>query len=198
MKEEIKKIKGGQLAGGNPTRGRVEDDFYATPELATKAIMEAEHFEGTIWEPACGNGAMSKEIMKYSRNIFSSDLVNRGYGFVGLDFLTAEAKDTGYEISNVITNPPFRLFQEFAEKALKIADKKVALFGKLQALEGQKRATFLEVSPLKTVYVFKRSISPMRNGSQVDENGKPWASTMAFAWYVWEKGYVGNPVIKWI
>jgi len=96
-----------------------------------------------------------------------------------------------------VTNPPFNLFQEFAEKALQVSNK-VILFGKLQALEGQKRATFLEKSPLKTVYVFKKRINPLRNGSLVDENGKKWCSTMAFAWYVWEKGYAGEPIIKWI
>ena len=72
------------------------------------------------------------------------------------------------------------------------------LFGKLQVLEGQKRATFLEKSPLRTVYVFKKRINPLRNGLDRDENGKPWASTMAFAWFVWEKGYYGKPQIEWI
>ena len=74
------------------------------------------------------------------------------------------------------------------------------MFGKLQALEGQKRATFLETTPLKTVYVFKKRQQPMRNGSEIDPtNGKKWASsTMAFAWFVWEKGYTGKPQIEWI
>ena len=98
----------------------------------------------------------------------------------------------------MITNPPFNLFQEFAEKALYEANKKVALFGKLQALEGNKRATFLQTTPLKTVYVFKKRINPLRNGNPLDENGKKWCSTMAFAWYVWEKGYEGKPQIEWI
>lgn len=103
-----------------------------------------------------------------------------------------------FETDALITNPPFKLFQEFAERSLRLAKSKVILFGKIQALEGQKRATFMENSPLKTVYVFKKRINPMRNGSPVDENGKPWASTIAFAWYVWEKGYQGLPAIKWI
>jgi len=92
------------------------------------------------------------------------------------------------------------LFQEFVEKALRIANYKVIMFGKLQALEGQKRATFLETTPLKTVYVFKKRQQPMRNGKEIDElTGKKWASsTMAFAWYVWEIGYKGEPIIKWI
>ena len=190
--------KEGKLAGGNPARGRVDDDFYATPNEATEALFGAEKFDGNVWEPACGDGMMSEVIKKYNQ-VVSSDLVDREYGRVGIDFLKTNNRDSGYDIyDNVITNPPFILFQEFAEKALYEANKKVALFGKLQALEGMKRATFLQTTPLKTVYVFKKRINPMRNGKDCDENGKKWASTMAFAWYVWEKGYRGDPTIKWI
>lgn len=196
----MKTLQGGQLAGGNPTRGRVEDDFYATPPEATEALLKVEDVVYPALEPACGQGHISKLIDDSS--LVSTDLVERGYGFAPIDFLADYDKweeiFPDYVFQTVITNPPFNLFQEFAEKALKIAQKKVILFGKIQALEGQKRATFMENSPLKTVYVFKKRINPMRNGSPVDENGKPWASTMAFAWYVWEIGYTGDPIIKWI
>jgi len=191
-------MNGSNIAGGNPARGRVEDDFYATPMEATEALMKSEKFDGNIWECACGNGLMSEILKKYN-TVISSDLIDRGYGKIGIDFLKTNNRDSGYDIyDNIITNPPFNLFQEFAEKALYEVNKKVALFGKLQALEGNKRATFLQNSPLKTVYVFKKRINPLRNGNPLDENGKKWCSTMAFAWYVWEKGYEGKPTIEWI
>ena len=185
-------MKGFQLAGTSLKRERVKDDFYATPECATKSLMEKEVFIGNVWECACGDGMMSRVIEKYNTTI-STDLVYRGYGKGEVNFL--EQNDI---VDNIVTNPPFKLFQEFAEQALLLSKNKVALFGKLQALEGQKRATFLESSPLKIVYVFKKRVNPLRNGSPVDENGKPWASTMAFAWYVWEKSYNGKPQIQWI
>lgn len=65
-------------------------------------------------------------------------------------------------------------------------------------LEGKKRGTFLEGSPLKTVYVFKSRQSPMPNGESLNKDGKPFASTMAFAWFVWERDYLGSPTIRWI
>jgi len=188
----MNKLQGNKLAGGNPSRGRVEDDFYATPELATKVILEREDIMSPILEPACGQGHIAKLLPEGTE---TTDLIYRGYGVGEVDFLK---KDYFDRYGTVITNPPFNLFQEFAEKALKISSNKIILFGKLQALEGQKRATFLEKSPLRTVYIFKKRINPLRNGSPLDENGKPWASTMAFAWYVWEIGYKGNPIIKWI
>jgi hypothetical protein len=124
-------------------------------------------------------------------------LIDRGYGNVGFDFLTTEYLA---EYNTVITNPPFKLFKEFVEKALKVAKKNVIMFGKLQALEGNDRATYFEKTPLKYVYVFKKRQQPLRNGSEVDElTGKKMnSSTMAFAWFVWEIGYEGEPIIRWL
>jgi hypothetical protein len=124
-------------------------------------------------------------------------LIDRGYGNVGFDFLTTEYLA---KYNTVITNPPFKLFKEFVEKALKVAKKNVIMFGKLQALEGNDRATYFEKTPLKYVYVFKKRQQPLRNGSEVDElTGKKMnSSTMAFAWFVWEIGYEGEPIIRWL
>ena len=185
-------MKGHQIAGMSENRERVENDYYATPKESTLALMDVEDIFYPALEPACGEGHIAKLL---EGTVYTTDLIFRGYGKGGIDFLTEEYVD---KFETVITNPPFNLFQEFAEKALKVANKKVILFGKLQALEGMKRATFMENSPLKTVYVFKKRQNPLRNGSAVDENGKPWASTMAFAWFVWEIGYKGRPQIIWI
>ena len=184
-------MKGHQIAGTSLDRERVDNDYYATPAESTLALIKVEEIIYPAWEPACGEGHISKLL---EGTVFSTDLIDRGYGVVK-DFLVDDGESNA---ETIITNPPFNLFQEFAEMALKKAKSKVILFGKLQALEGKKRATFMQNSPLKTVYVFKSRQNPLRNGSAVDEKGKPWASTMAFAWFVWEIGYEGEPVIKWI
>ena len=186
-------MDGNKIAGGNPERGRVDNDYYATHPDSTKALLEVEEIIYPALEPACGEGHISKLL---EDDTTSLDLVDRGYGQIA-NFLTDEFNGC---YNTVITNPPFKYFQEFVEKALKVAKKKVIMFGKLQALEGQKRASFLEKSPLKTVYVFKKRQQPLRNGSEIDTlTGKKWASsTMAFAWFVWEIGYEGEPNIKWI
>lgn len=186
--------QGGKLAGGNPSRGRVENDFYATHPDSTTALLEVEEIIYPALEPACGEGHISKLL---SGEVDSYDLIDRGYGISGVDFLDPIYFEKTYE--TVITNPPFNLFQEFVEKALNVATKKVIMFGKLQALEGQKRATFLEKTPLKYVYVFKKRQQPLRDGKETDQiTGKKMSSTMAFAWYVWEIGYKGEPIIRWI
>jgi len=186
-------MNGHSIAGMSTIRERVENDFYATPEESTKALFAVEEIVYPVLEPACGQGHIAK-LLDIEKGVSATDLIPRGYGQGDIDFLTS----TFHPYATVITNPPFNLFQEFAERALQIATHKVILFGKLQALEGKKRATFMQNSPLRTVYIFKSRQNPLRNGSPVDENGKPWASTMAFAWFVWEKGYIGKPTIEWI
>jgi len=195
----MNKGQGSKIAGGNPTRGRVENDYYATHTDSTKALIEVETFVGNIYEPACGEGHISKILEGKGYKVYSSDLIDRGYGQGNTDFLS-EANSKWSTVDNIVTNPPFALFQEFAERALKVANKKVIMFGKLQALEGKKRETFMQNSPLKTVYVFKSRQQPLRNGSEIDElTGKKMnSSTMAFAWFVWEIGFTGEPIIKWL
>jgi len=198
-------LEGHSLAGMSTSRNRIVNDFYATPEESTKALLEVEEIIYPALEPACGAGHISKLLDE--TQTLSFDLVDRGFSRMTVDYLD-DFQDvmasivfdtrTRSGVKTIITNPPFNLFQEFAERSLEIAENKVILFGKLQALEGQKRATFMESSPLKTVYVFKKRQNPLRNGSPVDEKGKPWASTMAFAWFIWEQGYTGEPQIRWI
>ena len=187
-------LTGTSLSGSSTTRERVENDFYATPPESTVALLEREVFEGEILEPACGAGHISEVLKSFGYTTISTDLVDRGYGVGDVDFLNTEFK----KVDNVVTNPPFKYAKEFIEKALEVSNKKVAMFCKIQLLEGVSRKDMFKNTPLKTVYVFSKRQNPLRNGSPVDENGKKWASTMCFAWFVWEHGYEGKPTIEWI
>mgnify|MGYP000844054574 FL=1 len=175
------------LVGSNP-EGRPENDFYPTPRIGTTRLMDIEKFTGDIWEPACGDGAMSKVLEEYGHKVFSSDLEPRDYGFQ-LNFLDS----TKLLAPNIITNPPFKIMQEFAEHALGLGCNKLALLGKLAFLEGQDRVKWLKTSPLKYTYVFIFRLSLYRNGIKMRNSGM-----IAFAWYVWERGHVGEPIIRWI
>lgn len=188
-------MNGSNIAGGNPIRGRVENDYYATHPDSTKALLDVEEILYPALEPACGEGHISKLL---NGEVTNTDLVQRGYADYTVDFLNNDFSDGQFQ--TVITNPPFNLFTEFVREALRVSSGKVIMFGKLQALEGNKRATYLQTTPLKYVYVFKSRQQPLRNGSAIDPlTNKKWSSsTMAFAWFVWEKGYDGNPQIKWL
>ena len=98
---------------------------------------------------------------------------------------------------DIITNPPFNQGLEFVTHALKLVKpgNKVFMFLKLQFLEGQKRRCLFDSKQLKTVYVSSKRMSCASNG---DFNKYKSSSAIAYAWFEFEKGFNGDPVIKWI
>lgn len=196
-------LKGMNLSGGKGNRGRVKDDYYATPPEDIRIFLDrlkqdGLDLNGSILEPACGGGHMSDVLVDYygKENITSTDIVDRGYHcFDGVkDFL----KDDFDKYHNVMTNPPFKYAQEFIEKALEISSDKVLMFAKIQLLEGQKRRELFETNPPSYIYVYSGRVNPLRNGMATDENGKKWSSTMCFAWFVWDKKCSNETVVRWI
>jgi hypothetical protein len=91
-------------------------DFYPTPAWATHALCEHETFEGAIWEPCCGDGAMSRVLKARGYSVVSTDLHDRGYGLPDMDFLKADVED----VPNIVTNPPFGIAEAVIDKALSL------------------------------------------------------------------------------
>lgn len=127
-------------------------------------------------------------------DVYSTDLVNRGYGIPDIDFLK-QYPDTENEM-DIITNPPYKYAKEFVEHALEIskAGTKVAMFLKLTFLESENRRKMFEKYPPRTVYVSSKRLNCAKNG-EFDKYG---SSAAAYAWFVWEKGFTGKPIIEWI
>ena len=118
---------------------REVSDYYATDPKAVILLLAEEEFSDNIWECACGEGHISKELEKAGYNVLSTDLHYRGYGKRNqVDFLNVEINNFD---GDIITNPPYKYALEFAEKALKVISDghKVAMFLKLTFLEGKKR-----------------------------------------------------------
>jgi hypothetical protein len=168
-------------------------DYYATDPKAVEMLLELEQFAPVIWEPACGEGHISKVLQAHGYEVISTDLVYRGFGDPEpLDFLKETLE--GFE-GDIITNPPYSAGLEFVQRALESIRPggKVAMFLKVQFLEGQKRGAFFKDTPPRTVYISRSRLSCAKNG---DFERFP-DSAIAYAWYVWEKGFTGDPVIKW-
>lgn len=106
----------------------------------------------------------------------------------GYNFLTSNEKFNG----DIVTNPPYKYAQEFIEHALDLVKdgNKVCMFLKIQFLEGKSRRRLYDTTPPKTVWVSTSRI-------QCGKNGVFKGSMVAYAWYVWEKGYTGETVLKW-
>ena len=203
MTTEKKVLAGGKLAGGNPENGRVENDYYATNPKAVEMLLTNYTFDAaTILEPCVGGGHIANAINNFFANqrvITGLDLVDRGYpNTIVQDFLTWE---TDRKFEGIITNPPFSLAQEFIEKGMELLtdDGQMAMFLKIQFLEGAKRKEFFEKYPPKYIYVFRNRMATWNNGNEVDPNtGKRWATTMCHAWFIWEKGSKTEPVVRWL
>lgn len=170
------------------SEGRPENDFYPTPPEAVEALLSVESFSGSIWEPACGDGAICKVLEAHGHKVLATDLIDRGWGEAPHDFLTSS-----YRADNIITNPPFKLAETFINLSLERSTGKVAMLCKLQFLEGAKRKQMFENTPLKMVYVFSKRLTMTRNGEKMANGGM-----ICFAWFVFEHGYQGKPMLSWL
>ena len=170
---------------------RQKEDYYATEPKATEWLCKLEQFEGRILEPSCGEGHMSKVLEAAGYEVVSRDIIDRGYGEVA-DFL---AIDNQKWDGNIVTNPPYKYAQQFVEKALSIIPegKKVAMFLKLTFLEGKARRELFRSFPPIRVWVSSSRLKCAMNGD-FETLG---SSAVAYAWFVWEKGYHGATTVKW-
>jgi hypothetical protein len=164
-------------------------DFYPTPEWATHALIGVETFEGRIWEPACGDGAMVRVLRDTGRPVDASDLFNRGYGEVGIDFLKSNRN-----VQNIVTNPPYNSAEGFVEAGLRQSSRKLCLLLRLAFLEGanRQRTIFAETPPAR-VWVFSERITFYPAGAIQKGSG-----TTAYAWFVWDKQAKQRTDLKWL
>lgn len=171
---------------------RETHDYYATEPKAIELLCEIETFSPTVWECACGEGHLSKTLIDKGYNVISSDLIERGYGKGGVDFLKCSKEFDG----DIITNPPYKYAKEFVEHALKIVTDghKVVMFLKLQFLEGKARRKMFEKYPPKRIYVSSSRLRCAMNG---DFEKYAKSNAVTYAWFIWEKGFKGDTTVKW-
>ena len=172
------------------------NDFYATPPLAIKELINnLQLFNTNIWEPCCGMNHITNILREKNYKVRTSDIVDRvNDGTVEIiDFLNCNEKWDG----DIVTNPPYKLATEFVYKALDVVNTgcKVAMFLKLTFLETKKRKELFEKYPPKYVYVSSSRLGCSQTG-EFDETGNT-GSAIAYCWYIWEKGYTGDTILRW-
>ncbi|HRD75334.1 MAG TPA: hypothetical protein PK264_05260 [Hyphomicrobiaceae bacterium] len=164
--------------------GRAPHEFYPTPPAAIRALLAAERFDGSIWEPACGDGAISKELIAHGYDVTSTDLVDHGYGRHGVDFL-ATVFPRG---RNIVTNPPYGsgLADRFLRHALsltRITGGRVAMLLNITSLCSPTRHDSFIRRPPSVLYALDDCVCW--------PSGKPALATRhtlnhRYVWAVWE------------
>lgn len=139
-------------ASNHSSREREHHDYYATDPIAVDSLFSAINLPNAVWECACGEGHLSRRMIELGRSVYSSDIIDRGYGDV-LDFLSQNYMPKNCKC--IITNPPYKFALEFVLHSLELLPEgcMCAMFLKTTFLEGQKRYEKLFKNTPPTIYV---------------------------------------------
>lgn len=158
-------------------------DDFPTPPWATRAFL-SQYFdeslrEASVWEPACGRGHMAQVLSEFFGTVRGSDIFDYGYGEVQ-DFLTGLAALRS--VDWVITNPPFRLAEDFLQRGRQVARKGVALLTRTVFIEsvGRYERIFRNAPPSTFLQYTERV--PMVKG-RVDRKA---STATGYAWLIWD------------
>lgn len=184
-------------ASNHSDEDREENDFYATDPIAINKLIDSKLIElpKIILEPCCGTGCLSKRLEEFEHIVISEDLIDRGYGKGKVDFF--KRTEMPENCSCILTNFPYKYALEMTLHSLEILPERGLLisFLKTTFLEGKKRFELLfKSSPPKFVLQFSERVICAKNAEFDETTG----SAVSYAWIIWEKGWKGDTVIKWI
>lgn len=192
----------GRTLAGSSGAPRSNLDFYQTPEEDVKKFLRTSGLvpnAGLVLEPAAGDGNIVRCLkeLRPEAKIVAGDIAQREFelDYVA-DFLTQPFKK---EVDCIITNPPFTHALEFIVKSLEICKGDVIMLLKVAFVAGQKRRALFERGHLKSIYVSSSRINCYMPGVATSSTGRRTNSaTLDMGWYVFNRNYKGEPVIKWL
>lgn len=185
---------------------RRDDDFYPTGQPdAIRALLAYDGDKiracGSVWEPACGDGALVNEIRNASIPCSASDLIDRGCPDSWLaDYFTC-MKPRGRAI---ITNPPYNLINardghgRWLRHTLAMPDwdyLALLLSWDWPAARQNGLGEMLDANPFSYAYLMRWKLDFTGEGSPPQRN----------AWFVWDKRDprtncrgAGEPGFRWM
>lgn len=174
---------------------REPHDYYATHSSSIPPLLKILGWEKggkVIRENSCGAGHLSFPLELAGHKVISSDLIDRGYGITGVDFLKDNELDSE-KFDATIMNPPYKYALAFVKKALTQSPITCA-FLRITFLESERRKKFFDENPPRYVAVFSKRMKSSKSG--LFKTGE--SSTVCYAWFIWETGFKGKPEILWI
>ena len=192
-KKSVFKMMG---ASNHADTERESNDYYATDPKVLELLVKKYELPDVILEPACGSGELSRWLEGIGKKVYSSDIVDRGYGEQKNFF---EMLEIPKDCKCILTNPPYKYATEFVLHSLELLPigGLVVMFLKTTFLETERRYNeIFRKYPPRFVYQFIRRAMCAKNGDF--EEAKKMGSAVAYAFFVWEKGYRGPCMIDCI
>ena len=175
------------------------NEFYSTHPKSVQTFLDYFTLPkgAIIWECACGKGNISKVLIENGYDVISTDIIDRGYitpEYTEKDFFDIEL--IPQNVKTIMTNPPYSLAEKFVRHAMKILPKHgwLVLYLKLTFLEGKKRYKLFEEFPPEWVMIHSSRQACDKYGAEDFPN----TGAVAYAWYIWPKGYKGPTKIRWL
>jgi hypothetical protein len=175
---------------------RIANEFYPTPPEATRALLSVERFDGSIWEPACGEGAIASVLTEAGHKVVATDLVDYGFGIGGVDFL----KEARPRAKHIVTNPPYGsgLADAFITRALQFATAtrgSVAMLLNLSSLAHRARTRWWQEHPPARLYAIDDIVCwpEHRYGPAPSHFTKH-----RYFWAVWTPDHEGPSAFWWL
>lgn len=168
-------------------------EFYSTPPEGTRALLSVERLDAPIWEPACGNGAIARVLSRAGYQVTATDLIDRGYGQGGINYLA----ETASRAKHIVTNPPYGggIADHFFRKSWGfVQDTRgtIAFLLDLASLAHPKRHGLFIAHPPANVYILDELIcQPAGRPRLVEAN-------MRFAWVLWKPNHKGPAALSWL
>ena len=168
------------------------DDLYETPPAAVEALLRVEKIPHRVWEPACGPGNIAKVLRAAGHDVLATYLVDYGdpTAFSRRDFLMENKPPPGYG-ECILTNPPFKLVEEFVAHAIEICPLVIMLL-RWAFYESDRRSDILEGCGLTRIHCFRKRLPMMHRAGW---EGRKANSGMAFGWFFWDRGHTGPTTV---
>lgn len=170
---------------------RIEADFYPTEAWCTQALIKNYNFQGVIWEPACGEGAISIVLTEAGFDVVSTDLYDRGFGTSGQDFF--DQTGTPKDVRSIITNPPYSDAEKFIRHSINLMSPSHGSVAMLLRHEYDCAAGRVDLFR-HPAFAMKLSLTK-RPRWIAGSTGSPRHN---YAWFVWDWTTTKSPpTIKW-
>lgn len=169
-------------------------DYYIEEEWCNERLFAVEKFTGEIFDPAVGSGRIVRAARAAGYLAYGADVEKRS-AECGHVFDFRAANNARHD--NIVCNPPFKHAMEFAMRALERSTGKTAFLLPTRWLCGDKRARWLETTPLRRIYYLTPRPS-MPPGPVIEAGIAPGGGKEDFVWLVWLRGYDGKPETGWL